>query len=749
MIIALVIAFVIAIGVVVVIVEFQDPKVTVTVSQEGEGTVDPSVGTHDFDENSTITVKATPANGYLLYGITVNGESVAVNNNQAEVKVSADTDIVVTFENYASVSAQDPVAGMSVPGPYGRDATVTVNFKGLVSADNLMVTNYASQNYGTKASVLDMRLSNRTNFESASITMSMTGDLSKGTVVSLSGGQQPTGISMTYDSASNMSVVSFTTTHFSQFLIYDGHVSTAQGLRNIAQMVNTGMADIPYVILDKDIDLNNQEWTPIGKDSVDSVNKPYAFDGTFDGKGFRIMNLNISTGNDQVGLFGVVVNARISDFTLMNVSVIGGSKVGSVVGESMFDTQVSDVDVRSCTVIGNHFVGGVVGYMQGTVTECTVTGTSDAHSMIKAIPNMTGTVYDNGDKVGGIVGYVQNHQMDMAYSVSACEVGYTDLVAYRDVGGLIGCIVETDPNYAVMINGNIVYDVNVTADQTVNQYGYVTPNANKIVGRLSGEYTARNNSFSQTVTMVRVEVDSNSDLEEIMNNGSDKVYVRMVSDLALDVSEPNVQYGGRNTAQIQIDGNNNTLTLSTTQISSMDLVNPGGMLMLTNLGMTSTQTSGTWDVYDILFKCNVTMESVTFDKAIALDNVGRTSVLKNVKITENNDYYAMWIVAGADVSIDGLVIDSEGRGIKVSDQYVTNPGLTEISITNSTFDTAKKAAILVGSAGGAYVDWGTGNDISKVSADKNNAVWVDIDYVPFAGKVTVKGCTKVVEPMNA
>jgi hypothetical protein len=49
MIIALVIAFVIAIGVVVVIVEFQDPKVTVTVSQEGEGTVDPSVGTHDFD----------------------------------------------------------------------------------------------------------------------------------------------------------------------------------------------------------------------------------------------------------------------------------------------------------------------------------------------------------------------------------------------------------------------------------------------------------------------------------------------------------------------------------------------------------------------------------------------------------------------------------------------------------------------------------------------------------------------------
>ena len=181
----------------------------------------------------------------------------------------------------------------------------------------------------------------------------------------------------------------------------------------------------------------------------------------------------------------------------------------------------------------------------------------------------------------------------------------------------------------------------------------------------------------------------------------------------------------------------------------MDLVNPGGMLILNNLKMTSSQTSGTWDIYDILFQCNVTMESVSFDKAIALDNIGKTSVLKNVKITEDNDYYAMWIAAGADVSIDGLIIDSEGRGIKVSDQYVSNPGLTEITISNSTFDTVKKAAILVGSAGGAYIDWGTGNDISKVSADKNNAVWVDIDYVPFAGKVTVKGCTKVVEPTNA
>jgi len=748
MIIALAVAAVLVIGVVVVVVNFQHSKVTVTIEQEGEGTVEPSVGSHEYDKDSTITVKGTPANGYTLYGITVNGKSVTVIDNRADIKVADGMKIVVSFQSSVGVSTQDPSASMSVPGPYGRDATVTVTFTGLIGTDSLMARNYASENYGTKASILDMKLAKNTNFESASIVMSMSGDLSKGTVVSLSGGAQPTDISMHYDSASNMSVVSFVTSHFSEFLIYDGHVSTPQGLRNIAQMVNTDMADIPYVILDKDIDLNNQEWTPIGKDSADSTNKPYAFNGTFDGKGFRIMNMTISTGNNQVGLFGVVENAVISDFTLMNVNVLGGSKVGAVVGESYLKTQITDVDVKNCTVVGNHFVGGIVGYMQGAVNECTVTGTSDAHSTIKAIPVTSGTTYIDGDKVGGIVGYVQNHQTDMTYTVSACELGYTDVIAYRDVGGIIGCIVETDPEYATMVNGNVVYDVNITADQTVNPYGYVTPNANKIVGRLSGEYTARNNMFSQTMTMVRVAVDSNSDLEEIMGNGSDKVYVKLSTNLALN-SGSDVQYGGRNTAQITIDGNGNTLTLNTTYMSTMDLVNPGGMLILNNLKMTSSQTSGTWDIYDILFQCNVTMESVSFDKAIALDNIGKTSVLKNVKITEGNDYYAMWIAAGADVSIDGLIIDSEGRGIKVSDQYVSNPGLTEITISNSTFDTVKKAAILVGSAGGAYIDWGTGNDISKVSADKNNAVWVDIDYVPFAGKVTVKGCTKVVEPTNA
>ncbi len=743
-----VIALLIVAGIVIAVNYDDDTYVPVTIGKDGEGTVDPAVGSHSFIEGTSITVTATPSEGYAVYGITVNGEYVTVTDNKVDVRIDKETEIHVYFVTYANVSAQDPNGTLKVPGPYGNPTTLSASITGLTKADMLMATNTTVDNYGPKASMFDITLKNGSLFESADITLSIPGDVSKGTVIHLGDGSQPTGISMAYDSASDMSTVRFTTSHLSQFLIYDGHVSTAQGLRNIARIVNTGTADIGNVILDRDIDLQNQEWTPIGKDSPESVNKPYAFNGTFDGKGYRIMNISITTGNDQVGFFGAIENGTVTNLTLMNVDISGGDKVGAVAGETFFGTVLNNVHVKNAEIMGNHFVGGIVGYMQGTVSNCSVIGTSDSPSTIKAIPAMSGTVYDDGDKVGGIVGYVQNHQTDLAYSVSGCEVGYVDITAYRDVGGLIGCIVEQSQDYAVSVNGNILYDVDVICDQMTNPYGFVTPNADKLIGREAGQYTERNNMMSQTRVSVSVSVDTDADLLTVLTDGSDDIAVTLGSDRSVNVSDSSLRFGGRNTSTLTINGTGKLLTLSTTYISQVGMTNPGGTLVLNDLRMTSTQTSGTWDSYDILFLSNVVMTSVSFDKAIALDNAGRTSELKDITITEDNDYYAMWIVAGADVDIDGMTIQSQGRGIKISDQYVNGPGLTELDISDSEFTTSKKSAVIVGSAGGADIDWKDGNDISKVSADTKNAVWVDIDYVAYAGKVTVEGCTKVIEPSS-
>ena len=97
----------------------------------------------------------------------------------------------------------------------------------------------------------------------------------------------------------------------------------------------------------------------------------------------------------------------------------------------------------------------------------------------------------------------------------------------------------------------------------------------------------------------------------------------------------------------------------------------------------------------------------------------------------------------------GLVTNGmSNRGIKISDEYIDGDAATAMSylnIKNSTFKSDKKAAVLVGSKGGATITV-DGLDISGVAADQTNAVWVDGDYLDYANLVTVAGATVINEP---
>jgi hypothetical protein len=105
----------------------------------------------------------------------------------------------------------------------------------------------------------------------------------------------------------------------------------------------------------------------------------------------------------------------------------------------------------------------------------------------------------------------------------------------------------------------------------------------------------------------------------------------------------------------------------------------------------------------------------------------------------------LWITAeGQNVSIDGLTVNSLGRGIKIDEQYVSAPAKVTLSISNATFNTTKKAAIVVKSEAGANIALSNVN-IAAVAADPFNAVWVDEDASSYAGLVTVNGGTKIVE----
>ena len=219
--------------------------------------------------------------------------------------------------------------------------------------------------------------------------------------------------------------------------------------------------------------------------------------------------------------------------------------------------------------------------------------------------------------------------------------------------------------------------------------------------------------------------------------------------------------GGEDTKAINIDLNGKTLNITTTYWSDLGAKNENALFTIKNGTMTSSQPTGTWNSYDLTFaNCNYVFEDVVFDKAIALSNVGeavtraeatiaRKSVtMKNVTINETHDYYAMWITAeGQTVNIEGLTINSQGRGIKIDEQYVDAPAKVTLNVKNAKFTTAKKAAIMVKSVAGADITL-SNIDITGVAADTVNAVWIDEDANAYFDKVNVIGGSMAIEGKN-
>ena len=168
-------------------------------------------------------------------------------------------------------------------------------------------------------------------------------------------------------------------------------VTSADGLMNVAELVNGGKTDI-NITLDKNIDLTGKGWTPIGT-SFDN-----SYKGTFDGGGHTIKGLTVTTNDQFVGLFGYL------------------NRAGTVKNVVMEGIQITSNHMFGCT-------GGVVGYSWGTIENCSVSG------------SVSGT-----DCVGGVVGS-QKAGSIIGCSSSATVKGthYVGGVAGEKWGTMIAC----------------------------------------------------------------------------------------------------------------------------------------------------------------------------------------------------------------------------------------------------------------------------------------------------------------------
>ncbi len=257
-------------------------------------------------------------------------------------------------------------------------------------------------------------------------------------------------------------------------------------------------------------------------------------------------------------------------------------------------------------------------------------------------------------------------------------------------------------------------------------------------------------------------VDTNDELKAALTSNHEHIYVELDADLAVDVTAwETLAFGGDKTQSITINGEQVVTrgaipTLTFNQLNS-DWNNiatkNGAKLILKNLNVTNSgYNNGPWNRHDLNFACDVEMENVVSDKAIALKAGG---VLKNVTINDKNtsDTYALWIQPKSQVvTLENCVIDmldcTDGRGIKIDEQYVNEVKAPTLNVSGTIFKTEEKSAVLVKSVDGAIINWGEGNDISEVTADAECAVWVDEASADYASKVVVNGAIKRVEGID-
>lgn len=215
--------------------------------------------------------------------------------------------------------------------------------------------------------------------------------------------------------------------------------------------------------------LLTSEWIPIGWNG-NYQNSSLPFNGYYNGQGYSISGLSITSGNSWVGLFsligyeGVVDNLRLNNVNISGTnyvgafsgelrgviknctltgSISGAFAVGGLVGHS-YDGLIEDSH-SSATVMGsNEFAGGLVGY---SFRSYGTTGVSVARSYTNGVVN-------GNNSVGGLVGELQGGRCIESYSLGT--VNSTG----RNTGGLIGVVNSANGFIASVENCYSKVDIN-------------------------------------------------------------------------------------------------------------------------------------------------------------------------------------------------------------------------------------------------------------------------------------------------
>ena len=271
-------------------------------------------------------------------------------------------------------------------------------------------------------------------------------------------------------------------------------ISTAQELEWLADAVNRGNSMRgKTIVLTNNIDMSGiTDWTPIGD--------YYMFQGTFDGQGHTISNLTMTTlnpsstsGQEVMGLFGIVANATIKNVNLNNFTISVAGTEGDDILFPAASFLVAQVDYRygvniSGITVANSFIdsgGGIIGECDGyaTITDC--------FTQFTAMSQDNTNVYC----VGGIV---QLAEKDI--TIKGCSSSFTASGNYYLAGGIAGRISLRNTSQNIIEDCAYTGNIRSTRSNTMCGIGGIVGHANNDINGSASNLTINRVYSSATLS---------------------------------------------------------------------------------------------------------------------------------------------------------------------------------------------------------------------------------------------------------
>ncbi len=511
-------------------------------------------------------------------------------------------------------------------------------------------------------------------------------------------------------------------------------ISSANGLKAFAGKVNSGTSyKNETVKLTADIDLANEEWTPIGKSGS-------TFQGVFDGQGHTISNLYINNKwLCDAGLFGLTTDGEVKNLTLQNANVTGYFDVGAIAGTPYTSKYTNITLCGNVTVNGYAYVGGAFGKnAYANLTNITIN--ADEGSYVKADSEGYRTY------VGGVVGFmgegnitVKNATSNIDVIGSTCDVGgisgiahygntfvncsssgnvtlenATDDGDHLEIGGIAGVWLNTEGQTVTFTNCSFTGTLSTTLNG-VDKTAELSP-LHRIVGR---KYSSEDVGKLIIDGVTQVSAAAQKDLTTIISNATagEAISIELADGT---YTLYNVDNAKTTNTTLTLTGNGAGKTIFTAGDLTVTDANGEGSSDYSYEGSEVTFKDMTINVGTGNYKGFVRAKSLYFENCTiegrgSYWGVGKV-VFKNCTFASNPKDYNLWTYSGIDFVFENCIFNTDcGKFINAYKEQCINAKLTFTDCKFINTGSANKPAVCLKSYTG--IAW----DVSFTNCTTQNA----------------------------